>query len=175
MVTSIRVLGASVGLAPPLAAAIVLYWAGGTHPGLVGLLFTVALSGIPLGALSGAAFAPHVIRSTRPILVAAEATFVAVSLGFIVYAVILAGRAAGQSAGTGAGAGLVQVFASVILVGILVLGAWAFAMPYALVATWLLRQVGERGVPRACFASTASLLMIAALITAIDALRQLGA
>jgi hypothetical protein len=174
VVTSIRILGAATGLALPLAAAIALYWAGGTQAGLIGFLFTIALLGIPLGALSGAAFAPEAMRTTRPILLAGKATFKAVLVGFIAYAVILVVSPT-VNAGLDADSTIEGALALLIFLSWGVLGAWAFAMPYALLGVLLLRRVGGSGVSLRTLASTSTVLLICALATGVHALSSSGA
>jgi hypothetical protein len=171
-----RLLGASIGLSLPLAASVVLYWAlrlGPPRPTVIGLLLSGAAVGIIVGPFVGAARAPRVVQEGRPLRSAVVAAVTASAGGVLAFGVLVVLFETLNATLDLGGWPLATVQAYLTLFLPALLGAFVFALPFAIVAVVILRRLARVGLARSKVTMIAAGLLLAGGVTGFDAARTL--
>lgn len=172
----LRLLGAGIGISLPLAAAVVLYWAqrlGPPRPTLLGVLLAASAAGIIVGPLVGAARAPGIVQTTRPLgslVMAAAAAAVAGVLGFGLVVVLFETLNATFDLG-GWPLAAMQAYLMFFLPALL--GAFIVAIPFALAGVTLLRRLARSDLSRSAVTAIAAILALSGGVTGLAAARTL--
>ena len=172
----LRVLGAIIGLSLPLAASVVLYWAlrlGPPRPTVIGLLLSGAAVGIIVGPFVGAARAPRVVQEARPLRSAVVAAVTASAGGVLAFGVLVVLFETLNATLDLGGWPLAAVQAYLTLFLPALLGAFVFALPFAIVAVVILRGLARVGLARSKVTLITAGLLLAGGVTGFDAARTL--